>query len=49
MKVFIPLAHVFELDMLARKVVLWITPSGGKDAQTAVRRAPPGLVGRGSI
>ena len=49
-KVCVPLAHDFELlDLLARKVVLWITPSGGKDAQTAVRRAPPGRVGRGSI
>ena len=43
-KVCVPLAHDFELvDMLARKVVLWITPSGGKDAQTAVRRPPPDL------
>ena len=36
------LAHDFELgDLLARKVVLWISPSGGKDAQTGVRRPPP--------
>ena len=49
-KVFVPLAHDSELvDLLARKVVLWITPSGGKDAQTAVRRPPPGPVGRWSI
>ena len=49
-KVCLPLAHDSELvDLLACKVVLWITPSGGKDAQTAVRRPPPGPVGRGSI
>ena len=35
--------------LLARKVVLWIPPSGGKDSQTAVRRPPPGPVGRWSI
>ena len=41
-KVFAPLAHDFELVVvLARKVVLWITPSGAKDAQTAVRRPLP--------
>ena len=40
-KVFVPLAHDCELvDLLARKVVLWITPSSGKDAQTEVRRPP---------
>ena len=39
MKVCVPLAHDSDLvDLLARKVVLWITPSGGKDAQTTVRR-----------
>ena len=48
--VFVPLAHVSELVVvLARNVVLWITPSGGKDAQTAVRRPPPRPVGRVSI
>ena len=41
-KVFVPLAHDFELVVVpARKVVLWITPSGAKDAQTAVRRPLP--------
>ena len=33
--------------MLAHKVVLWITPSCGKDAQAAVRRPPPGPCGEG--
>ena len=39
-KVCVPLAHDSELvDLLARNVVLWITPSGW-DAQIAVRRPP---------
>ena len=45
---FVPLAHHSELVyLLARKVVLWNTPSGGKDAQTAVGKPLPGSVGGG--
>ena len=48
-KVCVPLAHDSELmDLLARKVVLWITPSSGKDAQNSSAKTP-GPVGRWSI
>ena len=46
-KMFAPLVAEPALVVVwIRKVVLWMTPSGGKDAQTAVRRPLPGLVGR---
>ena len=48
-KVCVPLAQGLLVDLLARKVVLWITPSGGKDAQAAVRRQPSRPVGRWSV
>ena len=49
-KLLIPLAAEHALVVVwARKVVLWIPPSGGKDAQTAVRRPPPRSVRRASI
>ena len=48
-KVCVPLAHDSELvDLLARKVVLWITPSGGTPKQQCEDH-PPGPVGRWSI